>query len=400
MKALILKDNELTSRDVSDMERAFDIVKERWDPHTKVQYEIRGMNFGSLEFEIYKYKQADGVIRSLEGIKKSYIDEVTRTIYKAEPWQWDVVIFWVDNDNWTDDPINGWGMGQLFNNFGIVQMRELGERNTRNVLEHELQHLTDDFYRVHFGVSLDRLISNLKGILFDWDRDAVHGNKPPWGSWDAQKKRWYYKPEWLHTFDAMLQDFGVYVRLVYEKRKQLAIEFDQARISLLLQIKALLIKYIALRRKQEVRAYVTEEEEVVEEDPVRVNYLVKMAEAIKAFEGWEAPNPENPRGSRSYRNNNPGNLRGQVWVTYHGAIGLDHKNFAIFPTYEHGWNKLLFQLEIAATGRSKVYNPEMSLTDFFKVYAPASDDNHPQTYANYVAKFMGLDVSTKLKFLI
>jgi hypothetical protein len=115
--------------------------------------------------------------------------------------------------------------------------------------------------------------------------------------------------------------------------------------------------------------------------------LEQFAEAIKQYEGWFV-------GSCSYRNNNPGNLRYSKY-----QIGQDDGNFSIFKTYEDGWKALIFQLQISVDGRSKYYRPEMSLIDFFKVYAPSSDNNHPVKYAEFVAQKLGVSAQSTLKEL-
>jgi hypothetical protein len=118
--------------------------------------------------------------------------------------------------------------------------------------------------------------------------------------------------------------------------------------------------------------------------------LTLWAEAIKRHEGWFP-------GSRSQRNQNPGNFK---YVGQFKAIGKDKDNFAIFPDYETGWAHLRKVLTNAATGKSKVYNPEMTLVEFFEKYAPSFDDNDPQRYANEVAKYIGVEPITKIKELL
>lgn len=115
--------------------------------------------------------------------------------------------------------------------------------------------------------------------------------------------------------------------------------------------------------------------------------LTQWALAIKRFEGWYP-------GSRSYRNNNPGNLR------YSPMQDGTDGGFAWFRTYDKGWNALLHQLRIAATGKSLVYRPHMTLLQFFQKYAPSSDGNHPQTYAKAVARELGVPVTTQIKELL
>lgn len=118
--------------------------------------------------------------------------------------------------------------------------------------------------------------------------------------------------------------------------------------------------------------------------------LTLWAEAIKKHEGWFP-------GSRSRRNNNPGNFK---YVGQYTATGKDKDGFAIFPDYETGWKHLKKVLTNAATGKSKVYNPEMTLTEFFKIYAPSHDNNDPERYASEVAKYIGVEPITKIKELL
>lgn len=117
--------------------------------------------------------------------------------------------------------------------------------------------------------------------------------------------------------------------------------------------------------------------------------LDAWAMAIQKFEGYYP-------GSRSYRNNNPGNIR---FVGQSSASGKDDLGFCIFPTYQIGFNALKSLLKQAAT-TSKLYDHEGDLYTFFSVYAPASDNNHPRQYAEFVAKEIGVPVSTPIKNLI
>ena len=118
--------------------------------------------------------------------------------------------------------------------------------------------------------------------------------------------------------------------------------------------------------------------------------IIKWASTIQEFEGWKP-------GSRSFRNNNPGNIR---YIGQPSATGKDDKGFCIFKTYQDGFNCLCEILMNACTGKSKVYYPAMTLLQFFEKYAPSSDNNSPDNYAKFVAKRIGVEVNIKIKDLI
>lgn len=118
-----------------------------------------------------------------------------------------------------------------------------------------------------------------------------------------------------------------------------------------------------------------------------ISRIKDWALAIKTKEGWF-------KGSLTQRHNNPGALR---WSRYQSG---NKNGFAVFPDYETGMKALIFQLTIAADGRSKVYRPEMTLLEFFERYAPSSDNNNPLAYANFVAKRLNIGIETQIKTLL
>lgn len=122
-----------------------------------------------------------------------------------------------------------------------------------------------------------------------------------------------------------------------------------------------------------------------------------FCKAIKNHEGWFMPGPQYPKGSVSFRNKNPGNLR---YAEQKGSIGKDSNNFAIFPTEEVGFAALRHQVEIACNGKSKVFKPTDTILQFFQKYAPASDNNEPYIYADNVAKAVGVPITTQMKDLL
>lgn len=87
-------------------------------------------------------------------------------------------------------------------------------------------------------------------------------------------------------------------------------------------------------------------------------------------------------------NNNPGNIK-----TPSGTLKR-------YSTAEEGWRDLHDYLQRAATGVHESYRPEMSLREFFRVYAPASDRNDPEAYATRVAKRLGVPPETPISRLV
>ncbi len=119
----------------------------------------------------------------------------------------------------------------------------------------------------------------------------------------------------------------------------------------------------------------------------------KMADAIQKFEGWF-------NGSLSQRNNNPGNIKYFGGPKWQGQVGVDNRQFVIFDSYENGRRALIISLRNAATGKSGVYNPDMSFTEFFRVYAPSADNNHPEAYAKFVADQLDVSVNDPISVIV
>jgi hypothetical protein len=139
--------------------------------------------------------------------------------------------------------------------------------------------------------------------------------------------------------------------------------------------------------------------------------ITEWAEAIKIHEGWFPPSSGHPVGSRSWRNNNPGNIKfGPYARTWLDAYGEDDKGFARFYSYDDGFEGLCRYLRDVAGWHMIPYKayakkhgipPEaFNLYHFFDVYAPASDNNAPRHYAEVVAKRIGVAPETPIKNLL
>lgn len=107
--------------------------------------------------------------------------------------------------------------------------------------------------------------------------------------------------------------------------------------------------------------------------------LATFCGAIRDFEGKP--------GDANYRNNNPGNCRfsRMGYLPKYGNVRRSPSGFAIFPTYELGWEYLLAMV----LNQAKAH-PKWTIYDFFYNYAPKSDGNNPMHYAEVVAERCGV----------
>ncbi len=138
---------------------------------------------------------------------------------------------------------------------------------------------------------------------------------------------------------------------------------------------------------------------VPEPKPFELPKIQTFATAIEKYEGFT-------KGSRSYRNNNSGNLKFSDYVQSLGAKGKDKDNFAIFDTYQEGYCALCCFLYDACQGNLIPYRKgnerpsSFTIQEFFEVYAPASDKNYPKKYATFVAKQLGVIPSDFIKNMV
>ena len=85
--------------------------------------------------------------------------------------------------------------------------------------------------------------------------------------------------------------------------------------------------------------------------------------------------------SRSFRNNNPGNLRFSPFTKKRGAVEAD--GYSRFPTPIQG-TACILDLLAARSYRN------LTLAGAINRYAPSDDNNIPREYADYVASRSGI----------
>lgn len=117
--------------------------------------------------------------------------------------------------------------------------------------------------------------------------------------------------------------------------------------------------------------------------------LATFCEAIRDYEG--SP------GNRNYRNNNPGNCRYSSvgYAAKYGQVGKDAQGFAIFKDMDTG---MLYLRNLVLEKVRK--NPNQTILQFMSVYAPTSDGNNPVSYANFLAKRLGVTSDFPMKNIV
>lgn len=117
----------------------------------------------------------------------------------------------------------------------------------------------------------------------------------------------------------------------------------------------------------------------------REELVAKVAAAIQTHEGFFP-------GSRSYRNNSPGNLK---FIGQAGAQYADAEGFAVFTDYAAGLAALRRDIEI------KIFSKQLDTpSDLVHVYAPAADGNDEGKYAWAIAQALGIGVTDSLAKLV
>jgi hypothetical protein len=100
-------------------------------------------------------------------------------------------------------------------------------------------------------------------------------------------------------------------------------------------------------------------------------------------------------GSRSWRNNNPGNLR------YAPSQIDSEENFAIFRTFADGWEALINQWWLYCSGRTKNgLGPKSTLAEAIRKYADLQWGLEFDNYLHTIMKWSPTDGETTLSYFL
>lgn len=111
--------------------------------------------------------------------------------------------------------------------------------------------------------------------------------------------------------------------------------------------------------------------------------MQRFAEAIARAEGFGIP------GAIPTLANNPGDLVIPGWT----GEKLGSEGISVFSSGEEGWQRLYNQLNLIVTGRSRVYNLDMTILQMGARYAPKDATN----WARNVARFLQLSEYSSLR---
>ena len=121
--------------------------------------------------------------------------------------------------------------------------------------------------------------------------------------------------------------------------------------------------------------------------------IERLAWAIAEKEGWmSALERPSTKGSRSYRNHNPGNLRHSPF-----QIGVI-EGYAIFKSDMDGFAALIWDLRQKSIGNTSTgLTPDATLRDLIEVWAPYTDLNDTDKYIADVVQMTGFKETDRLK---
>lgn len=128
-------------------------------------------------------------------------------------------------------------------------------------------------------------------------------------------------------------------------------------------------------------------------NPTHVSRISAWATAIQRAEGWD-------QTSRSFMNNNPGNLKYTAYTKSLGAVGHDGGNFCKFQNYDAGFKALCQFLTDAANNRLIAYHSARTLQAFTEIYAQPPHVNGRIPYLDSICTELKVDPAINISLLL
>ena len=126
-----------------------------------------------------------------------------------------------------------------------------------------------------------------------------------------------------------------------------------------------------------------------------INRGLALIAGITHQEGWhEQDKSKGYKGSRSFRNNNPGNLRSSPFEVD------NQEGYSVFSDAETGRQALIWDLKKKSLGETSTgLNGESTVAQLIAIYAPMNDGNNIGTYLKGIQESCGIQPTEKLKDL-
>ncbi len=125
-------------------------------------------------------------------------------------------------------------------------------------------------------------------------------------------------------------------------------------------------------------------------------YCRSLPGETSGYEGWACQN-NNPGNIRYYASSSDPLLRVRLITEYGGKSPCGEKaNYMVFTDYVTGRNALKAYIKAINDGKHPAYSEcgNCNLEYFFSKYAPAGDQNDPDSYSHKVAEWIGENAET------
>lgn len=120
--------------------------------------------------------------------------------------------------------------------------------------------------------------------------------------------------------------------------------------------------------------------------------LQDWVQAIKKAEGWKERSLTNIKGSLSFQNNNPGNIKFTNFTFKLGGV-KENKGFSYFDTLQDGIDALTLFLYYSCVDAMRDYKSNMTIEAYCNVYSPGCGDG----YIDSIVKDLGVTRQTTIK---
>lgn len=208
MRFCVLKDNKITAKDYSELEKQFtDFIF----ANTGIMptFFIEERDYSDVPTEL----DQDGDSKPTT----AYLKALTKTVHdKYGDYGTDSVVMLVHRDNWVFTGIWGTNWSNKYYQYHVHLCR-FDSRNSANslgTLYHEWMHSLDALIKTHTGFDINTLFKGEKCFV-NWDVTCIHGNRT-----STCKETEYSYIKWKDNTKALVR-IAPYLQQAYAKRKQM-----------------------------------------------------------------------------------------------------------------------------------------------------------------------------------